>query len=266
MKLSYILIAILIVVGVFYQLKPKQDTIFLCTTYLDCPKRDSWAMFQQGINNLLRHHSPQTLHRIHRWVVINEYSAKPKQHWSTVVQTQYPFIEFIQKTKAQQGQAKSLNILLTYIPNYKYWIHWEESWYPTRPFLHDAWNAMDTSTSTQLQFTKNEHGNTDFAIYAKTCNLSNICQIHHTYELGQALTQHLTTSQEVEQQWPLYSLRPSINRVSFYNFGNFSLQPFDSPYTSEYDFARRWYQHGGQKAIFADGPVTRPSTYISTHD
>ena len=110
-KLFYILVGIFIFLVIMY--KPKQDTIFLCTTYLDCPKRDSWAMFQKGINELMRHHSPQSLERIHKWIVINEYSPKPKENWSQLVQQRYPFIEFIQKSKAQQGQAKSLNILMT---------------------------------------------------------------------------------------------------------------------------------------------------------
>ena len=267
------LLAFLVVLYFTYKNRdPSGDTIFLCTTYFDCPKRNSWEMFQKGINGLLGAHSQTCLSRIDRWIVVNEYSPKPKDNWQNKMSQTYPFIEFIQKTQQDQGQAKSLNHLMSYLPPYTYWLHWEESWYPTRPFLDDAWSAMDVSDVSQLQFTKNETGDTDWMNFPRTCDHSTaICRIHHTPVLDQAIQQYKTspntpTEQEVAQTWPLYSLRPSLNRVSFYTFGNFTLDPQPYPLTSEYDFAARWYTAGGKKAVFSDGPVTRPPDYVSTHD
>jgi len=66
--------------------------------------------------------------------------------------------------------------------------------------------------------------------------------------------------------WPLYSLQPSLNRVRFYDFGNFSTRKFPPPLVAEYDFAERWYTKGGVKAVFKEGPLKKPANYISTHD
>ena len=229
-------------------------------------------MFQKGINGLRGAHSEKTLNRIDRWIVINEYSANPKDNWPAKMAQTYPFIEFIQKMKNDEGQTKSLNHLMSYLPSYTYWLHWEESWYPTRPFLDEAWAAMDQTDISQLQFTKNETGNTDWMNFPRRCNhTTGICHIQHTPVLDQAIQDYKTrqiqpTEQEVAQTWPLYSLRPSLNRVAFYTFGHFTLEKQPYPLTSEYDFAARWYQAGGKKAVFSDGPVTRPPEYVSTHD
>ena len=100
------------------KLSTSRDTIFLCTTYFDCPKRDGWQMFQNGINKLQTFHDKQTLNRIDKWVVINEYSSHPKANWAKLMNQQYPFITFLQKSQQDEGQAKSLNMLLGYAQPY----------------------------------------------------------------------------------------------------------------------------------------------------
>ena len=251
------------------KLSPSKDTIFLCTTYFDCPKRDSWQMFQQGINKLRTLHTPQTLNRIDKWVVVNEYSAKPRANWGKLIHQQYPFITFLQKGEHDKGQVKSLNMLLEYITPYKYWFHWEEGWVPTRPFLPQAFNIMDNTEITQLQLTKNPNDKFDWMTRTtepKTCT-NMFCIIHHSKELDENLgTEKVTTKEKIFRYWPLYSLQPSLNRVSFYNFGNYSTKTFPSPVVSEYDFGQRWYQHGGVKAVLKDGALIRPVNYVSTHD
>jgi len=251
------------------KLSTSRDTIFLCTTYFDCPKRDSWQMFQQGINKLKTLHDPQTLKRIDKWVVVNEYSEKPRANWAKLVNQQYPFITFLQKSQQDAGQVKSLNILLEYITPYKYWFHWEEGWVPTRSFLPQAFTVMDTTEITQLQLTKNPNDTFDWMTRTtepKTCT-SDFCIIHHSQELDENLGEEkVTTKEKIFRYWPLYSLQPSLNRVSFYNFGNFSTKTFPSPVVSEYDFGQRWYQRGGIKGVLKDGALKRPKNYISTHD
>ena len=63
---------------------------------------------------------------------------------------QYPFITFLQKSQQDEGQAKSLNMLLGYAQPYTYWFHWEEGWEPTRPFLNNAFGIMDTTNITNI--------------------------------------------------------------------------------------------------------------------
>ena len=245
------------------KLSTPKDTIFLCTTYFDCPKRDGWAMFQNGISKLKVLHEPQTLSRIDKWVVINEYSSHPKANWAKLMNEKYPFITFLQKSQQDEGQAKSLNMLLNYAQPYTYWFHWEEGWEPTRPFLNNAFSIMDTTNITQLQLSDdwiNRSG-------PKTCK-DNYCIIQHTNDITSHQTrEHLKTAADVHRFWPHYSLRPSLNRVAFYkSLGEFSTDKFAPPLTSEHDYAVRWYNNGGTIGVFKQGPLKRPNNYISTHD
>ena len=244
------------------------DTVFLCTTYFDCPKRDSWEMFTRGVDQILALHDPNTLARIDTWVVVNEYCSEPRKQWSTLMAQQYPFITFIQKGPQEKGQVKSLNMLLPYTKRYKYWFHWEEGWYPTRPFLNQAFRIMDTTDITQLQLTNNPHGQFDWMTRIteqKTCK-EDYCIIHHSEDIDNNLGEEkIKTEQQLMRYWPLYSLQPSLNRVSFYTFGDFSSREFPPPLVSEYDFGRRWYIKGGIKGVLRDGALKRPDNYVSTH-
>jgi len=67
--------------------------------------------------------------------------------------------------------------------------------------------------------------------------------------------------------WPLYSLLPSINRVSVYTFGEFSTDPALWPFVFEYYFAKKWLKNGGVKAVLAYGPVVRDDkNHVSTYN
>ena len=248
--------------------QPQKDTIFLCTTYFDCPKRDSWAMFQNGMDRLQSIHDKQTLSRIDKWVVINEYCLKPRANWAKLMAQKYPFITFLQKGERDQGHVKSLNIILPYITPYKYWFHWEEGWVPSRSFLARSFQIMDDSRITQLQLTSNENEKINWMTRSekKSCG-ADYCIIEHSNQIDENLGESkIKTFDQLVQYWPLYSLQPSINRVSFYTFGNFSERKFPYPLVAEYDFAERWYRRGGVKAVYKNGPLKRPKNYISTHD
>ena len=67
--------------------------------------------------------------------------------------------------------------------------------------------------------------------------------------------------------WPLYSLLPSINRVSHNNCGEFPADPRFWPFRFEWDYGRRWLLAGNTKAVLPDGPVVRDnSAHKSTYD
>lgn len=260
----FLVLATVLLLFVATRLSTPKDTIFLSTTYFDCPKRDGWAMFEKGVNGLLLHHDPQILQRIDKWVVVNEYSAHPKANWAKRMSREYPFITFLQKSQQDAGQAKSLNMLLPYTQPYTYWFHWEEGWVPTRSFLEDAFRVMDTTpTITQLQLCDDWIDRNG----PKTCK-GDYCIIHHTREIdGHQTREQLKTAEDVHRYWPHYSLRPSLNRVSFYkDLGEFSTQTFNPPLTSEHDYALRWYRKGGVVGVFKKGPLKRQDNYVSTHD
>jgi hypothetical protein len=259
----FLVLATVLLLFLVTKLSKQKDSIFLCTTYFDCPKRDGWAMFQNGINKLRSFHNQQSLNRIDKWIVVNEYSSHPKANWGKLISQKYPFITFLQKSQQDEGQAKSLNMLLNYAQPYTYWFHWEEGWEPTRPFLNNAFNIMDTTNITQLQLSDdwiNRNG-------PKTCT-DNYCIIQHTRDIDTHQTRtHLKTAEDVHRYWPHYSLRPSFNRVAFYkSLGEFSTDKFTPPLTSEHDYALRWYNNGGTVGVFKQGPLKRPNNYISTHD
>ena len=259
----FLVLATVLLLFLVAKLSTPKDTIFLCTTYFDCPKRDGWAMFQNGINKLSALHDKQTLNRIDKWIVVNEYCPKPKANWGKLIHQQYPFITFLQKSQQDEGQAKSLNMLLNYAQPYTYWFHWEEGWEPTRPFLNKAFGIMDSTNITQLQLSDdwiNRNG-------SKTCT-DDYCIIQHTQDIDTHQTrEHLKTAEDVYRYWPHYSLRPSLNRVTFYkSLGEFSIDKFTPPLTSEHDYALRWYRKGGVIGVFKQGPLKRPKNYVSTHD
>ena len=100
----------------------------------------------------------------------------------------------------------------------------------------------------------------------KSCG-ADYCIIEHSNQIDENLGESkIKTFDQLVQYWPLYSLQPSINRVSFYTFGNFSERKFPYPLVAEYDFAERWYRRGGVKAVYKNGPLKRPENYISSHD
>jgi hypothetical protein len=213
--------------------------------------------FQKGLNGILKYHDSAVLSRIDKWIVINEYAPSPKANWGKLVKQKYPFITFLQKGMHDRGQVKSLNHILPYITPYTYWFHWEEGWQPTRAFLNNAFHIMDTTNISQLQLTSLSH---------KPCK-EDYCIVPHSQEIDENLgEQKIKTQTQMVRYWPLYSLQPSLNRVSFYTFGDFSEKQFKSPIMSEYDFAQRWYQNGGIKGMLKDGSLKRPNGYVSTHD
>jgi hypothetical protein len=104
----------------------------------------------------------------------------------------------------------------------------------------------------------------------KTINETEFYEINpnsvETYEnLNKKISEFYKNFSYFINNWPLYSLRPSINRVSCYTFGDFSTNPEHWPFRFEWDFGRRWLLAGNTKAILPDGPIMRDEkNHIST--
>lgn len=284
-KKSIFLLLIVIVVCVFiciYSLLGKelfnystQNVVFTCTTFFDCEKQDKWTPFCNAMDSILSLHSRATLDRIGLWLVINEYSDRASD-WKAKVNSRYPFILFIQKEKDQKGQAVSLNLILDAITPYKYWIQWEESWYPERECLSRALLVLESTDITQIQMNKNiidgkpewlEH-TTEF--YFPKC-YDDYCSINYT-KIGKDFINSIEDARTVLSiekhylAWPLYSLRPSINRVSHYRaLGYFNTSPDFWPFIFEWEYGRRFVNAGCKKAILKDGPVVRSKEHKSTY-
>jgi hypothetical protein len=276
--LSAILITIIIYKKInyneYYNNNTKNTIIYTCATYFDFEKQDKLTSFCNGIDSILKYH-PNILTTINTWYIVNEYSDNPKNDWKKILEDKYPFITFYQKTKEEKGHPYSINIMLNKIKSYTYWINWEDSWYASKPFLYDAISIMSITNISQLQFTqwkgnvnwldlsrdrlKLNNFNYNFVKIFPTRNIHNIFK-----NIKTEIYDNTIWKQEWFDNWPLYSLLPSINRVSDYNFGYFLT---DLPAVRfELEFAYRWIKNGNIKAILDDGPVIRnENVHVSTH-
>jgi hypothetical protein len=270
------ILIILVIVAYKYLFRSKESAynnkvIWTCTTFFDFEKKDRWTAFQSCMDSILKMHTPDELRLISKWIVINEYSKEQKKDWALLMRQKYPFIQFIQKTAGQKGQAKGLNMILDIIKDYKYWFHWEETWNTRAPFIARTINTMNKNTDiTQLQLTYNNNKAdwSDVEEERKHCN-GDLCRIDPHKKTPQFLHKNpdKLDLKSLVPYWPLYSLRPSINRVSFYmsDVGKFPEDPKLWPYLFELHYSIRWLAAGAVKAIYTDPPVYRQSEHISTY-
>lgn len=247
----------------------KGNCIFTCSTFFDFKSGDRWDRFCKAMDSLQEYHSQETLSRIDTWVVINEWSPEgPKDNWALKMRERYPHVIFIQKSVTQKGQAHTLNMCLRKVRGYKYWIHWEEAWEVRKEFLEDAFKAMETSDITQLQFTYNNGTVNWMDVDTSRIQCSGrICRIAPAVDTKEYVQQSPYKPRAgTLERWPLYSLLPSINRVTDYeSLGEFNEDPKLWPIKFEWDFARRWWRAGCKKAVLEDGPVWRPGKHMSTY-
>jgi hypothetical protein len=249
-----------------------ENTIFTCTTFFDFENQDKWNSFCVAIDSILEHHKKNVLNKISKWIIVNEYSEFSKKDWIAVVKEKYPFIEVIQKTKKDSGQAQSLNIILDKIKKYTYWIHWEESWYCKKPCLSRMFDVMCNTNITQLQCTHEKIKPSWLDLDSIPRKLNKTINGIKFYEIYPSAGTYECINKKISEfdiyfvkNWPLYSLRPSINRVGCYKFGDFSTNPKYWPFRFEWDFAKRWLLAGNTKAVLPDGPIMRDEKkHIST--
>jgi hypothetical protein len=259
-----LLILVAIYVAICYTHRPR-GTIFTVTTFFDFDKQDRWDTFCKGMDTLQAIHSPEELAQIDKWLVVNEWSDAPKADWARRMRKRYPHIEFIQKTKGEKGQARSLNMILERIRPYEYWIQWEESWYAAQPFLGRSLTVMRTTNIDQLQVTK-LNGVVDWSDAHQTQCGPDYCIVGDEWSPYLATNPYDISPTQPIEFWPSYSLRPSVNRTGIYQrVGQFSEDPKLWPGRFEWEYGVRWLCNRGVKGILPDGPVTRSDRHVSTY-
>jgi hypothetical protein len=206
-----------------------------------------------------------------RVVVINEHDPQGRD-FSSFAKAALPLAEFIQKGGDQRGQVKTLNMILDAIRGFDYWVHWEESWVCTRNFLDDAIDVMESSGTDQLQVSADiwhswdadllePHATAHGAPYARVKPHPSFLEVFPA--LNQDNLQPLLNQHGLAGIWPLYSLRPGVNRVSRHEgLGAFSDLP---PVRFEWDYAARWFRSGAQKAILLPPAAMRQAGHVSTY-
>ena len=259
-KIGILSIVIICVVSLFwYKKQVKYDLVFTCSTYFTKPYR--LQQFYTAIDSI------SDKNMIKKFIVINEYDKSDTTDYKKLINARYPYIEFIQKDEIDKGQARTLNIILDRIKEYKYHMHWEETWQATKPFIKKAITIMDNSDISQLQLT-NDWLNLDNNRYDKY-NGYRIVKLDKLYN---SLVNTVETYTKNKNKygygimWPLYSLRPSINRVSQYaKIGYFSEDVKLWPVVFEYEYAVRWIESGAIKAIIDPYIAIRQPNHISTY-
>jgi hypothetical protein len=251
-----------------HQGKRKQNQIVLTGTLCLTCKQDRYYKFRQAILSILANHSAQQLSKVD-FFVINEYTNNPLVHSQIEqLQNEFPFIQFVQKTNMEdQGQARSLNIILGKIKDYTYWIHWEETWIVKETFLEEIVWIMESTNIDQLQLT-NDWFNDVSPERQKFIIETPYNKHRKVYEIRphENAILNIQTGQRPGSEWPSYSLRPSINRSSFFqNLGVFNEDPKLWPGKFEWDFGNAFILANGVKAVLDKPIVFRQWNHSSTY-
>ena len=193
-------------------------------------------------------------------VVVNEYSETGIK--ADFLKKEFPWITtIINKTKKDKGQAGSLNLIIKMLgtktkPKFDFLIHWEESWSATKPFLKICDEAMSIGID-QLQLTEdNWMEDFDYSIILPKTRRKIYVQTKHIPYAGYSdCDSSIHNAKHIEKycrdqgqdEWPLWSLRPGIDRVSkVLNIGLFNTSKVMWPVHFELAWAYQWtMQKGG---------------------
>lgn len=260
MIVATIIILFLIIMGVFLWRKQTEyyqhpSCIITMTTYMGFQNR--FQTISLVLDPLV-----QTRQEI---IVINEWDEN-NNVYIEFMRKYYPQVHFIQKTKQDQGQARSLNILIRdYLlhSKKKYWIHWEDTWLCTQSLYPDLVRIMEKNpTISQLQVTDDWKN-------ISSSHKMDLDDIHIIIPSHQ-YTKNVYEEEQVDVgKWPLFSLRPSINRLSFFQRHGtdfyFLEDPYMWPLRFEWEFGRIFLRNKGVKAVTKKNYAKRLEQHTSTY-
>ena len=238
----------------------KKKILFTCTSYISLEDK-----FEELYKALVLFFKFNDYNSIDRFIIINEYSKIDTTNKINFLKEKFPEVDFIQKKRNEKGQANSLNIIITILRenNYDYWIQWEESWFPNRNFIKDAIEIMSESNIDQLQFTNDWFNWVEKERRHEFKKYIEIDKIPGNYSDENI---NFWDWKKDITKWPLYSLRPCINRVStMLPLGYFNTSKEKWPVQFEFEYAYKWVQQGLKKGIMKNPPVERKENRKSTY-
>ena len=246
--------------------------LFTITTCLHLPRKAEQTMkCLDSLFSVETYWEPVT-----EFVMINEYAEGGAEGGTEggaeggaekMIKERYPFFKFIQKDKQLKGQARSINIIIDLLKSdtvHEYWLHWEESWMLSEPFMRDALGIMkNESCVTQLQIAK---GWDDVPHDVKDGYLLVSKDYHNKIDkqLGSVVR-----CKWKRKPWPLFSLQPGIDRVdeiigAGYFYPEHNSVPDGKVNGSEFHFSHRWYLQGVRKAVLLPFRAFRDPAHVST--
>lgn len=253
-------------------------TVLTCTTFFR--KDFSITHFIENFQTLFSQ-DPGLLARLDSIHIVNEYSEEnlaKEPYYREQLATHFPTAIFFQKPEVLYGQAHSLNYLLDQCAEADYQIQWEEGWICTSPFLDTGLFLMEQDLHEQLGFSDCWRE----SILLQPAIVESITQISYrslvidprfkTLDIDFSETQRLGKILALLNRvdinlWPLYSLRPSINRMSFLKkLGRFNTHPTLWPVRFEYLYSVNWHSQGGRKAYLAQVCARRSDNKQTTHN
>ena len=246
--------------------KKSPRVLFSITTTLHIPGKHRFV--EEALDSLVVHH-PDHASVIGRWLLINEYSESAQEEVEVMLRhlkAKFPFLEVIQKSAFDQGQPKSLNIILREVRSgdLPYWLHIEESWRTVRPFLHWSLHFLEGHPYLhQLQLYQ--------AAYYTSHTHTRITEDVKVVALDSYID--LTDAdprdwRAYSLKWPSYSLRPSLTQVNFLKANPhliFNTDPAWFPVVFEFDFSIKWQLSGGSMCAVSQEAVMRQEGHTSTY-
>lgn len=252
--------------------KIENNILFSCTTYLK--NDEKYKILKRTLDSFIKFNKDD-LHLINEFVILMEYTENNKKYLSKLKE-RYQNFTFIAKNKNQKGQAKSLNIIIDKLKDYKLWLHFEDSWYSIGPILKKATDTINSNGINYIQLIKKD-------------NIYNIPEINNDYleckmindyktiEINETLN-NLWKYWEINEfdwsiwknngWWPLFSLTPLlINTNIILNTGYFSDDTNKWPFQFEFEWSLKWIRRNKIKlCVFKDINIIRDDNHVSTYN
>ncbi len=222
------------------------DRLPLTFTITTCRRLD---LLRRTMDSVLRYCLDHS--RIQRWILVDDNSVASDR---ACMEHEYPFFEFIWKTPAQAGHARSLNLLFDVVDS-DFVFHIEDDWLFSRDFsLASFLPLMQSGEFQQILFTSRPGCTTAAATIEGAAvgryryNPSHPVKPLENQRYDTVYPPPLRAVDQDGWWWPGFSLNPSLFDVGYFkrHVGRFDERI--APSLFEYDFAVRAQQAGASVA------------------
>ena len=176
--------------------------------------------------------------------------ARTGKRTATRYVRRYPFFEFIMKSEADRGHARSMALSLRETVRSKYWLHLEDDFQ-----FFEAAPADRRSLRNILRKMTTWRRSCSIAATRRTLGIRNVVDSGELRILPDGMRYWCAiTSRHGEpakpghrnlRKWPHFSFRPSLMRTEKIHWAVFD----ESPIHFELDFAERYTAHGYRSAL-----------------